>query len=92
MNVLQMESMLGIGIGIYPFRSGFVHDSFPLLVNNYWPTSIEKKTYGFIWIPIDERAPRWKPSLAMILQDLQRALLICTNARRPNLTKRSALG
>ena len=32
MNVLQVKSMLGIGIGVDPIGSGFVHDSFLLLV------------------------------------------------------------
>jgi len=45
MNVLQMKSMLGISIGIDPIGSGFVHDSFLLLVEELLAYQRESKKY-----------------------------------------------
>jgi hypothetical protein len=44
MNVLQMKSMLGIRIGIDPIGSGFVHESFLLLVEELLAYQREKKS------------------------------------------------
>ena len=59
-----MEPMLGISIGIDPIWSGFVHDSFLLLVEQL--LAYQHREKSIIWFDLDSNrrttAPGQKPS------------------------------
>jgi hypothetical protein len=65
MNVLQMKPMLGISIGIDPIGSGFVHDSFLLLVEELLAYQRESKKYHTVCLEFQSTNDRYWPATVL---------------------------